>query len=264
MTFSLHESIEPNGAYDFIDGRMSDREVDGAVAEDFHILQGKLSVPPVGAIVPRPRLMTLLARSQKQYPATLICGRAGTGKTTLAASFARQISRVAWYTIEASDVEWFNFSQYLSSCLLVRGPGGKRVRSRQDERDVTQNDMARFLVTHFSQPEVCPEGEPSLIVLDDIHHLFDQPWFGDFFNLLLYSLPADCHLLMLCRSKPPQPMWRLRSKQMLNVLDEKVIAFDLAETQQLFAVKHRPAAAAAAAHRDSFGRVSKLLQYFPT
>ena len=99
-----------------------------------------------------------------------------------------------------------------------------------------------------------------MIVLDDIHHLFDAHWFGDFFNLLLYSLPAGSHLLMLCRSRPPGPVWRLRSKQMLNVLDEKVIAFDLEETRVLFERLGLPASDAERAHRDSFGRVAKLIR----
>ena len=98
-------------------------------------------------------------------------------------------------------------------------------------------------------------------MLDDIHHIFDAPWFEDFFNLLLYSLPPDTHLFMLCRSKPPGPLWRLRSKQMLNLMDERVIAFDQTEAETLFNALGRPLSKAKEAQLRSFGRVSKLLEF---
>jgi hypothetical protein len=46
---------------------------------------------------------------------------------------------------------------------------------------------------------------------------------------------------------------------MLNVLDEKVIAFDLQETKALFESLGLPESAAERAHRDSFGRAAKLI-----
>jgi len=48
---------------------------------------------------------------------------------------------------------------------------------------------------------------------------------------------------------------------MLNVLDEKVIAFTITETQSLFASLDMAASGTERAHRDSFGRVSRLLQF---
>jgi ATP/maltotriose-dependent transcriptional regulator MalT len=91
-----------------------------------------------------------------------------------------------------------------------------------------------------------------LIVLDDIHHLFDAHWFGDFFNLLLYSLPAGSHLLMLCRSRPPGPVWRLRSKQMLDVLDERSLPLTCRKPKR-FLKAWTARVRCRHAHRDSFG-----------
>jgi ATP/maltotriose-dependent transcriptional regulator MalT len=73
-----------------------------------------------------------------------------------------------------------------------------------------------------------------LIVLDDAHYLFDADWFGGFFSSLLYSLSPASHLLILSRGTPSLPLWRLRSKQVLGVVDEKLLAFDIEETQRLF------------------------------
>ena len=265
MTFFLHESIQPNGHYDLFDhGVGRDACEMGAQRDEFPLLRDKLRIPPTAGRIERPRLTGLLARSFERFPATLISGRAGTGKTTLAAGLAQGADRACWYTVEAADTEWPVFSRYLSVALTDAGfadqDAGRLVY------DPSQDGIARFLLWNFFTTNE-PDDASSLIVLDDIHHLFDAPWFEEFFNLLLYSLPAKTHLLLLCRSKPPSPMWRLRSKQMLNVLDEKVIAFTPQETIALFASVGLSRSTADLAYRASFGRVSKLLQraeYFST
>lgn len=224
------------------------------VREDFHILREKLRIPKTGGLIERPRLDAILRKSRDQFPATLVSGRSGTGKTALAALFAAGQKNVAWYSVETTDIEWPVFSKYFSASL-----GANDLNSAA--KHVSQNEIARFMVKLFSSADAVPTGDRSLIVLDDIHHIFDAPWFGDFFNLLLYSLPPETHLLLLCRSRPPNPLWRLRSKQMLNVIDEKVIAFTSAETEALFKGMGLTAAGAGDAHRDSFGRVSKLMEF---
>ena len=265
MTFFLHESIQPNGHYDLFDhGAGRDACEMGTRREEFPLLRDKLRIPATAGNIERPRLTSLLARSFGQFPATLISGRAGTGKTALAAGLARDAERACWYTVEAADAEWPVFSRYLSVALTDAGfadPDADR-----PVYDPSLDGIAKFLLRNFFAPND-PKAGSSLIVVDDIHHLFDVPWFAEFFNLLLYSLPAKTHLLLLCRSKPPSPMWRLRSKQMLNVLDEKVIAFTPQETVALFASLGLSRATAELAYRASFGRVSKLLQraeYFST
>ncbi len=258
VTLSHYESIDTAPVFDLV---ISDQvSTDGswnAASEETPLLMDKLRVPKVRKAVARPRIETLLDRSRTQFPATLLCGRAGTGKTTIAASFAKRFSRVAWYRVDQSDSDWAVFSRYLAAALY-----GVEARSTDSSRrpgaGATQ-EMDRFLVRHFTRPEMVT-GEVPLIVIDDVHHVFDAPWFDDLFTLMLYSLPEAMHLVMLCRSKPPQPLWRLRSKQMLNVLDESVICFDEAEACRLFAAHGRGKAEAAAAHKKSYGRVSRLLQ----
>ena len=261
MTFSLHESIDPNAAFDYPETAYTYKHED-PVKEEFHILRDKLRTPKTQGLTPRPRLDTILSSSMAQFPSTLICGRAGTGKTALAASFAATQKRVFWYSVESTDIEWPIFSRYFSAALSGKVFGEHQEIDLHSADDViAQREIARFLVNRFSNAYAGPSPGESLIVLDDIHHLFDAPWFDDFFNLLLYSLPPEVHLMLLCRSKPPGPLWRLRSKQMLNVLDEKVIAFNTAEAETLYKKLGLKASSAKEAQQNSFGRVSKLLKY---
>jgi hypothetical protein len=47
-----------------------------------HILNEKLEIPFCPGLVERPRLIRKLDRSLNHFAATLVCGRAGTGKTS--------------------------------------------------------------------------------------------------------------------------------------------------------------------------------------
>lgn len=230
------------------------------IHNDFHILREKLLIPASNGNIPRPRLERLLARSRQQFPATLITGRAGTGKTALAVAFARKTKNVSWYTVEATDADWPVFSRYFSQSLMKSGIADSETAQGTLRGNVSHSDIALFLLRHFFQAETKSKTLSTLIVLDDIHHIFDAEWFEEFFNLLIYSLPREAHILMLCRSKPPAPMWRMRSKQMLNVLDEKEIAFDTGETRALFRSLGLSVSGCESARKKSFGRISKLLQ----
>lgn len=228
--------------------------------QDIHLLGEKLETPVFRNLVLRPRLEELLRKSVEQFPATLISGRAGTGKTAAAANFARSRDHVAWYSVESSDVDWNVFALYFAASLLRSVDSKTDVQELLPEvMDGSQSSIATFLINVFSEAETVLLHQPLLIVLDGIHHIFDADWFGEFFTLLLSSLPDDVHVILLCRSKPPNPLWRLRSKQQLNVIDEKVLSFDLRETVELFGKHGLKRLDAEVAHAATFGRVSKLI-----
>jgi len=76
--------------------------------------------------------------------------------------------------------------------------------------------------------------EPLLIVIEDLHLVYDAPWIVSFFRTLLPLLPTDVHVVIASRSLPPAPLWRMRSKQNLTVIDEPDLAFTRQEAIQLF------------------------------
>ena len=59
----------------------------------------------------------------------------------------------------------------------------------------------------------------------------------------------------------PQPLWRIRSKQVLGVIDEKLLAFNLDEIKEFFKKHGISDKKAANAHKKSFGRISRLKQF---
>jgi ATP/maltotriose-dependent transcriptional regulator MalT len=91
-----------------------------------------------------------------------------------------------------------------------------------------------------------------------LHSVFDAVWFADFFNSFVPSLAPNVHLLLAARTLPPLQLWRLRSKQVLGVLDEKLLAFTLEETISLFGKRKLSPSVARAAHKLAYGKIARL------
>jgi LuxR family maltose regulon positive regulatory protein len=200
-----------------------------------HFIHDKIEIPATGARTSRPRLLNLLTENLSSANATVVVGRAGTGKTTLAADFARHSGRaVAWYKVDASDSDLRLFSQYLITAIRHQRPA---IRAGQLLALCTVLDrehaelLAEALVFQLTERK----GEPLVVVIEDLHLVYDSEWVIRFFRRLLPLLPLEVHMLITCRSLPPAPLWRLRSKQMLRVIDEGELAFTLDEAVELFA-----------------------------
>jgi LuxR family maltose regulon positive regulatory protein len=227
-----------------------------------HILNEKLEIPQCEGLIERPRLIEKLERSLSHFAATLVSGRAGTGKTSIAASYARTRKTTAWFTVESSDIDWNVFASYLTASVL-RAVGSKKAvaDSLPHLTNFSSAAMGIFLFNIVSELETAQTNRRPLLILDGIHNLFDADWFSGFFDILQPSLSETADLLLLCRSKPPKPLWRLRSKQQLDVIEEKTLAFDRDETMLLLKQVGRSQAEATRIHAETFGRVSKLIPF---
>ncbi len=227
---------------------------------EIHIFEEKLRVPKFQKLINRPRLTELLENSLGQFGATLISGRSGTGKTALAADFADRYEQLCWYMIQSPESDWEIFSKYFASCLGVPAPKTENMPKNKG-REQFLKQIAFMTEQMISR---CSDGSQSkdrLIVLDGVHHLFDSEWFTTFFYSLVGALDSNTHLLMLCRGTPSLPLWRLRSKQVLRVLDEKVLNFNIEETKEIMSANGVPPTSAERLQLRSFGRVSKLLEF---
>lgn len=222
--------------------------------QEIYICSAKLSVPKFTNLIERARLRKLLEKNAEQFGATLITGRAGTGKTALASAFAQNYEKVAWYSIGAADRDWQIFYSYIRACFSKLGLDLKTGESL----DFSETEIARNIENLFARLSVTDKNKPALIVLDDVHYVYNCVWFESFFNSLLASLTPNTNLLMLTRSQPPLPLWRLRSKQILGVVDEKLLILNTEETEDLFHKKGFSKTEAENFYEKSFGRISEI------
>lgn len=225
-------------------------------AADWPVEKTAPPAPAVGRLA-RGRLLAGLSESLKCCSATVISGRAGTGKTTLAGDFARGSGRAAaWYTVEAPDAELPVFFKYLCGAVARRRPGfgAQALWMLGDGLSAGEVDV---LVECFVSELLCLE-EPLLVVVDDLHFVYDEEWTAPFFARLLPLLPREVHFILVGRGLPPAPLWRMRSKQTLCVLEEPALAFTLHEAQELFTLYSAPNVQAAAAWHETRGRAAAL------
>ena len=206
----------------------------------------------------RARLLSLLHGSLTSCTSTIINGRAGTGKTMLSSDFARRCGRrVAWYKVDASDGDPRIFFQYLIESVRRERPGFGEQTFAPLMESATIEDMP-VLAEGFVYELLEHGGDPLLIIIDDLHLVYDEEWVVPFFRRLLPLLPADAHMLITGRSMPPAPLWRMRSKQMLCVIEEPTLAFTQGEAVKLFETYGLSEAHALVALQHSRGRASTL------
>lgn len=256
MSFLPFDPVESISATEsFQSGPVPDT---GPTTAFLHIPREKLRIPAFDGLVTRPRVADALKNSAAQFPCTVVCGRSGTGKTAAVASFARGPKRVAWNSLEPPDIHWASFA----NSTLAAAHGNRRAKRAiskteqlVDRPDV--KDISKLADMIFSAERKGRE----LIVFDNVHYVFDTPWFRKFFELLLPAIPESVHVIFISRSKPPFPLWRMRSKQFVNLIDEKVFAFDESETAELFRKNGYPENLAPIAHQNCFGKVSHMLRF---
>ena len=121
MSFLLHDSLSDIESTELTTSRGLNLDKTSASASPkITIIEEKFRLPAVGPILSRARLLELLNRSIGQYGATLVSGRAGTGKTTLAAEFAGNQEKASWCTIEPADADWRDVQQATAKLLDIR------------------------------------------------------------------------------------------------------------------------------------------------
>ncbi|HEX8721715.1 MAG TPA: AAA family ATPase [Pyrinomonadaceae bacterium] len=221
------------------------------------VIPEKITPPEELPRVSRERLLRTLRESLEGCNSTVIAARAGTGKTMLASDFARRCGRrVAWYKLDAPDSELPVFLRHLCASIASVRPGfGRRALERLGDGAGT-DDVP--LAVESLVYELLESGEPLLLVVDDLHLVYDAEWMVPFFRRLLPLLPPEVHVMLLGRSLPPTPLWRMRSKQTLCVLDESALAFTLEEARALYASYGLAAERAEPAAAETRGRAATL------
>lgn len=228
---------------------------------NMELIAEKIVIPELEAHLSRARLLAQLEQSLKSCTATIISGRAGTGKTVLALDFARRCDRaVTWYKVDAPEGELESFFQYLIASIRKERPNFG-VETLMPLLLTADGDQISMLAEAFVYELVEGENKPLLIVIEDLHLVCDSKWFVPFFGRLLPLLPSNVHMLMTSRTMPPAPLWRMRSKQTLSVITEESLAFTRKEAIELFGYCALSSEQASIALEHTHGRAASLVRF---
>jgi len=226
----------------------------------FQLISDKIAPPAWAPGLGRTRLLDMLNQSVAAGTSTVLSGRAGTGKTFLALDFARKCGRaVAWYKIDAPDADPAVFFNYLITSIRACRPqfGSTSLTSLSG---LLGAEQMTWLADAFVYELVESKARPLLVVIEDLHLVSDADWLVPFFYRLLPLLPSDVHLLITSRNLPPAPLWRMRSKQSLVVMDEETLAFTRAEAVALFESYGLSSDQASIALDHTHGRAASLCE----
>src|SRR3954454_1082905 len=197
------------------------------------LLDGKLVPPDVAsATVLRTRLVTQLTRAVQRSPLTLLSGPAGSGKTTLAASWFHAQSRgapISWVTLDGYDDDPATFWTYVIEALAGVGvdvSGIAQPVAGEALHPSVIPGLARAVLAH-------PQSRPVVLVVDQAHPLTSRPILTGL-DLLLHHAGRRLHLVMCGRADPGLPLHQYRLDGSISEIRSAQLAFTADETRELF------------------------------
>jgi LuxR family transcriptional regulator, maltose regulon positive regulatory protein len=212
-----------------VTGGWSGCERDALLASN--LLTTKLHMPGAQpGFVARPRLVRQLDDGLDRG-LVLVCAPAGSGKTSLLASWARAGSRpVAWLSLDPGDNDPARFWRHVFAALDLARPGmGARVAPLLSQSEPPPSEvLVTVLINELAEP-----GEVVLI-LDD-YHLIESRRLHDAMDFLVSHLPQGLRLVLASRSEPPLPLARLRARGQIAEVDAGELRFTAAEAAELLA-----------------------------
>src|SRR5574341_513731 len=167
----------------------------------------KTTRPVVGSIVDRERLFARLDASPGRT-VTWISGPAGSGKTTLAASYVEKRGlRCLWYQVDPDDADVATFFHYLGhAARKLSSEGAQSLPAFVPEYGSNVGAFARsFFRELFALPK-----RPFALVLDNLQALPQESALHTVLDSAFGQIPKGCCVVVTCRSEPPPSFARLR------------------------------------------------------
>lgn len=180
--------------------------------------------------IERPRLFQLLDE-QGPGAAMWLVAAGGYGKTTLAMSYARSRGLpIIWLSVPESSMSVGEFFYALREAVIaVLGSEAMSLPVLNPEYAAA----AEVFVQQFARQLSSYQQGTVILLLDDLHNLPDDDPLQDLIALLAVALEDHIRVFIASRHEPAPAWVRLRSKGRVAFIDERMLAFEEAETAEL-------------------------------
>ncbi len=187
----------------------------------------KTSAPSLKGVIERRRLLDAL--SKLQAPAKWLLAPSGTGKSTLAASYARAAKKpLVWYRLDERDNDPAFFYAEFAEAIRSQARLTKQVpKFSSDDHDRQQAFAQRFASAITEQP-----AKPTLFVLDDVQTIANEAM-QQALAALVAATAKGHELLFVSQSTAPTAFFDSIAARQLALLNDADLHFDLAECSEM-------------------------------
>ncbi len=193
----------------------------------------KITPPLLQHAVARKRLFVRLDGASK-HPLVWVSAPAGSGKTTLVASWLRARQRSSlWYQMDAGDADAATFFHYLASAAQRRFPRGQPALPR-----LSQEPQVLSIFAHsFFAALQARSNRAITLVLDNYQDLPSDAPLHAVLRDALSCWPRGSTAIVASRAAPPPVFAALRAADQVAFVDEIDLRFTLEESRALLGAR---------------------------
>ncbi len=190
----------------------------------------KITRPRLANVLYRKRLFTLMDK-KRSSPIMWINGPAGSGKTTLVASYldARKLPCL-WYQLDNGDSDVATFFYYLGLASQKAAP-----RHKTPLPLLTMEYMRgipAFAKRYFEN--LCTRLKPPcIVVFDNYHDILQESLFHDVMRDALSVIPEGITVIIASRNPPPPALALFQTYSRMQTIGWGDLKFDMNETRSL-------------------------------
>ncbi|HYA87785.1 MAG TPA: BTAD domain-containing putative transcriptional regulator [Nitrospirota bacterium] len=190
----------------------------------------KISRPRLQKVLPRKRLFDLLDKDHNAR-VTWVMGPAGSGKTTLVASWLdAKMVPCLWYQLDERDGDIATFFYYLGFAAKKAAPRIKKALPLLTREYL--NSIPTFTKNYFEN--LCSRLKPPYaIILDNYHHIASDSPFHEMISEALLVVPEGIKVIICSRGTPPSFLGLLQTYNNINYIGWEELKFDRKETGQM-------------------------------
>lgn len=195
----------------------------------------KITYPRITGVFPRKRIFHLMDTGL-DYPVTWVSASAGSGKTTLVASYlAARKFPFLWYQVDEGDADTASFFYYMGMAAKKALPGKRNISLPLLTPEYLHNISIfsrKYFETLYSALRT-----PFIIVFDNYQ---DVPADSIFHEMLVQGLdiiPEGVHVVAISRMEPPSQLARLCANNRCHHIGWNEIRFNIEEFKEVIRMK---------------------------